>query len=483
MYKPPQRIKHKPDPGKSPSAAKAEASRLFSPISYRNLHLEQRTWVPAMVPWRASEDGFVTDDILDWYERMARGRPGALVVEATGIRDIPSGPLLRVGDNRFIPGLRELADVVRRASGGHTQLYIQIIDFLAIRRRPERGKFFSRFLAITPRHRQGLDAADLPEPEIWEKLLALSEDELKTVLTDREYESLTRGYRERVTDVQLAHIRDLPAVLPALFAAAAERAQKAGMDGVELHYAHAYTMASFLSARNDRGDGYGGARYNRVRLPLEVYAQVRKAVGDDYVVGCRYLSDECIDGGSDVEDAKFFGIEFARAGMDFLSISRGGKFEDAAQPKPGWAAYPYTGPSGYECMPSWISDEQGPFGRNFAPVAAIRDAIRQAGFKTPVVVAGGIHGFDQAEALLLAGKADIIGAARQSLADPDWFLKLGLGRGDEVRVCEYTNSCEGLDQKHKQVSCKLWDRTGRDEPGVKLSRDGRRRLVAPSWKP
>jgi 2,4-dienoyl-CoA reductase-like NADH-dependent reductase (Old Yellow Enzyme family) len=483
MYKPPQRIKHKPDPGESPSAAKAEASRLFSPISYRNLHLEQRTWVPAMVPWRASEDGFVTDDILDWYERMARGRPGALVVEATGIRDIPSGPLLRIGDDRFIPGLRELADVVRRASGGHTQLYIQIIDFLAIRRRPERGKFLSRFLAITPRHRQGLDAADLPETEIREKLLALSEDELKTVLTEREYESLTRGYRERVTDVQPAHIRDLPAVLPELFAAAAERAQKAGMDGVELHYAHAYTMASFLSARNDRGDGYGGARCNRVRLPLEVYAQVRKAVGDDYVVGCRYLSDECIDGGSDVEDAKFFGIEFARAGMDFLSISRGGKFEDAAQPKPGWAAYPYTGPSGYECMPSWISDEQGPFGRNFAPVAAIRDAIRQAGFKTPVVVAGGIHGFDQAEALLLAGKADIIGAARQSLADPDWFLKLRLGRGDEVRVCEYTNSCEGLDQKHKQVSCKLWDRTGRDEPGVKLSRDGRRRLVAPSWKP
>ena len=483
MYKPPQRIKYKPDPGKSPSAVEAESSRLFSPISYRNLHLEQRTWVPAMVPWRASEDGFVTDDILDWYERMARGRPGALVVEATGIRDIPSGPLLRMGDDRFIPGLRELADVVRHASGGHTQLYIQIIDFLAIRRRPERGKFINRFLAITGRHRKRLDAVELSEAEIRQKLLALSEVELKTVLTDREYESLARGSRERVTDVQLPHIRDLPEVLPGLFAAAAERAQKAGMDGVELHYAHAYTMASFLSARNDREDGYGGARENRVRLPLEVYARVREAVGDEYVVGCRYLSDECIDDGSDVGDAMFFGIEFARAGMDFLSISRGGKFEDAAQPKPGWAAYPYTGPSGYECMPSWISDEQGPFGRNFAPVAAIRDAIRRAGFKTPVVVAGGIHGFNQSEALLLAGKADIIGAARQSLADPDWFLKLRLGRGDEIRVCEYTNSCEGLDQKHKQVTCKLWDRTGRDEPGVKLSRDGRRRLVAPSWKP
>jgi len=483
MYQPPQRIKHKARPGKSPSTTEAEASQLFSPIRYRNLHLEQRTWVPAMVPWRASEDGFVTDDILDWYERMACGRPGALVVEATGIRDIPSGPLLRMGDDRFIPGLRDLADVVRHASEGHTQLYIQIIDFLAIRRRPERGKFINRFLEVTPRHRQRLDAEELSEAEIREMLLGLSEDELKTVLTEREYESLAWGYRERVTDVQLPHIRDLPAVLPGLFAAAAERAQKAGMDGVELHYAHAYTMASFLSARNRRADGYGGPRENRIRLPLEVYVRVREAVADDFVVGCRYLSDECIDDGGDVEDAKFFGIEFARAGMDFLSISRGGKFEDAAQPKTGWAAYPYTGPSGYECMPSYISDEQGPFGRNFGSVAAIRGAIRQAGFETPVVVAGGIHGFNQAEKLLVAGKADIIGAARQSLADPDWFLKLRLGRGEDVRVCEYTNSCEGLDQKHKQVTCKLWDRTCLDEPAVKLSRDGRRRLIAPVWKP
>ena len=62
-----------------------------------------------MVPWRATEDGHVTPDVLDWYARFAAGRPGAIVVEATGIRDIPSGPLLRIGHDRFVPGLRELA--------------------------------------------------------------------------------------------------------------------------------------------------------------------------------------------------------------------------------------------------------------------------------------------------------------------------------------------------------------------------------------
>jgi len=63
-----------------------------------------------MVPWRATDDGLVTCDVLDWYERFARGRPGAIVVEATGIRDVPSGPLLRIGHDRFLPGLRRLVD-------------------------------------------------------------------------------------------------------------------------------------------------------------------------------------------------------------------------------------------------------------------------------------------------------------------------------------------------------------------------------------
>ncbi|MGE5794757.1 MAG: NADH:flavin oxidoreductase, partial [Bacteroidota bacterium] len=117
------------------------------------MQLESRTWVPAMVPWRATDDGFVTDQNLAWYERFARGKPGAIVVEATGIRDVPSGPLLRIGHDRFLPGLRELVQTVRRASEGRTRLLIQIIDFLAVRRRPEPVKFFARFLEIQPWHR------------------------------------------------------------------------------------------------------------------------------------------------------------------------------------------------------------------------------------------------------------------------------------------------------------------------------------------
>jgi len=483
MWKPAEKIRHQAKPGHWPDAEKAARSKLFSGIDLGPLSLTSRTWVPAMVPWRATGDGEVTDDVLAWYERFAKGQPGAIVVEATGIRDVPSGPLLRIGHDRFIPGLRELASRVYEASRGQTRIFIQIIDFLAIRRRPAPEKYFGQHLQITDRHRDALNMLDAAEEDIRAKLLACSEEELEAVLTDRELESLRMGYRERVTDMHLPHVRELPAVLPDLFAGAAGRAKAAGFDGVELHYAHAYTMASFLSARNDRDDGYGGSKENRVRLPVEVYAAVRKEVGEDFTTGCRFLSEDCIEGGSTLEDTCYFATEFARAGMDFLSLSRGGKFEDAKQPGKGQAIYPYTGPSGYECMPGYISDKKGPFGRNVEPAWAIRNAIRAAGYDTPIAVAGGIHGFQQAEKILQSGQADIIGLARQVLADPDWFRKVRDGHGDQVRVCEYTNYCEGLDQKHKQVTCQLWDRKRLDEPDTRMAADGKRRLEAPRWEP
>ena len=250
MWKPPERIKHDLLEARWPGKREAARSLLFRPLRVGAMEIAERTWVPAMVPWRATGEGFVTEEILAWYRRFAEGRPGTIVVEATGIRDVPSGPLLRIGHDRFIPGLAQLAETVRQASGGRTRLLIQIIDFLAIRRRPEPERYFERYLEVTDRHRRAIGSAN--DDEVRSGLLALDEAALEDVLDERELESLRFGYRERVGDTQLPHIRDLPAVLPGLFARAAARAVEAGFDGVELHYAHAYTMASFLSGRNDR---------------------------------------------------------------------------------------------------------------------------------------------------------------------------------------------------------------------------------------
>ncbi|MGE0143426.1 MAG: NADH:flavin oxidoreductase [Planctomycetota bacterium] len=467
-----------------PDAATASRSLLFSPIGVGPLTLRTRTWVPAMVPWRASDDGFVTDDVLDWYRRFARGMPGAIVVEATGIRDIPSGPLLRIGDDRFVPGLRRLVDTVREASEGRTRLLIQIIDFLAVRRRPDPATFFARYLKLRDAHREAMQAhghmtTDATETEIRDAMAGLSRESLERILSPRELRDLHFGYREEVNDVHLPQIAELPQVLPPLFAAAAARAEAAGFDGVELHYAHAYTMASFLSRTNDRADGYGGSPTSRLRLPLEVLTAVRAVISDRFAVGCRMLGDEVIAGGSRIDDAVYYARGLAQAGIHFVSVSKGGRFEDAKQPRIGAATYPYTGISGHECMPTVRSDERGPFARNLHLAAAVRGAIRSSGLTTPVIGAGGIASFARAEAAIANGECDLVAAARQSLADPDWWLKMERGEGEAIRRCKFTNYCEGLDQHHKQVTCQLWDRDFRDGEVVKRSSDGKRRLIAP----
>jgi 2,4-dienoyl-CoA reductase-like NADH-dependent reductase (Old Yellow Enzyme family) len=462
-----------------PTAEEATRARWFQPIDVGGLTLTDRTWIPAMVPWRASDDGEVTQAVIDWYARFAVGKPGAIVVEATGIRDVPSGPLLRIGDDRFVPGLRKLVDAVREASGGASKLFIQLIDFLSIRRRVSPEKFIERFLVIDEAllERCAAHGIEGDEPTLRRRLRELPEETLRSLLSARDRESMAMGARERVTDLHLPWVRELPTALPPLFAAAAVRAQAAGFDGVELHYAHAYTMASFLSALNTRDDGYGGPREARVRLPREVLEAVRAAVGTEYVVGLRLLGDDVVEGGSRIEDAAYFSVQLARASADFISVSKGGRFEDAKEPKIGEAAYPYTGPSGHECMPTVHIDAPGPFSRNVPLAAAIRSALRANDLSTPVVTAGGIATLQQAETILEAGHADIVAAARQALADPDWWQKLREGRGESIRRCLFTNYCEGLDQHHKEVTCQRWDRL--ELEAAAKTKDGKRRLTAP----
>jgi 2,4-dienoyl-CoA reductase-like NADH-dependent reductase (Old Yellow Enzyme family) len=415
-------------------------SILFSPITINGVRLENRVWLPAMVTWLSNDDGIVTDDVTERYLSYARGEPGMIVLEAMGIRDIASGPLMRIGHDRYIPGLRDLVQKIHDVSP--SKVIPQIIDFLRIARRDPK-RYLERLSA-----RGGAYAS----------VESMSDGELHDVLTEREWQEYNHGYRQLISDLS----REEVLALPGMFAAAARRAREAGFDGVELHFAHAYTMASFLSGRNGRDDEFGGQSLeNRVRLPLMVIEAVRREVGDDFMLGLRYLSAEEIDGGSTVEDARFFGVEFARAGVDFISISRGGKFEDAQQPRVGEAAYPYTGHSGHMCMP--MNDDDAVANRENA--ISIHEAVRKAGFNTPTVIAGKINTFKLSETILRSGGAELIGMARGLLADPNWPVKVRDGR--EFHHCLYTNVCEALDRHHRKVRCQLW-MTDVDDSGKKV---------------
>jgi 2,4-dienoyl-CoA reductase-like NADH-dependent reductase (Old Yellow Enzyme family) len=426
-----------------------------------------------MVTWRGTEDGFVTPSVREIYLRYAQGGPGMIVLEATGIRDVASGPLLRLSHDRYVPGLRALVSRMKEIT--RSLVVPQIIDFLKIARRKPTRVFIERMVETGRLPKAALQVSD-----------AEFEADLPRWLGDpRERRDFLFGYRQTIEDLGLEEIRRIPG----WFADAARRAKACGFDGVELHFAHAYTMASFLSVTNGRTDAYGGSFENRMRLPREVIEAVRGAVGREFLVGCRFLGSEDIrdeDGsirGNTLEDAQAIAVELARAGLDFLSVSRGGKFEDAKQPPVGESAYPYTGHSGHTCIPR---DKRDPFGVNAHLAAGIRRAVRAAGPAIPVVTAGKIHTFDQAESILREEKADLVGMARALLADPDLPRKWLAGEDRPARSCVFCPFCEQEDQHHRVVTCTLWpkgagDHRSRLTPSVWVS--GEKWDAALPWDP
>ncbi len=244
------------------------------------------------------------------------------------------------------------------------------------------------------------------------------------------------------------------------FGAAAARARDAGYDGVELHSAHAYTLSSFLSRHNRRRDEYSGRTLEgRLALFGEVMGAVRRAVGRDFPVGVRFLAEEATKGGYTIEDAKLIALRMAQAGIDYISLSVGGKFEDAIH-RPGQPLYPYTGYSGDRCMPG----NAYPALSHSHLAAAVKRHLNHRGHFIPVMSVGKISDPADAERLLQDGDADIIGMARQLLTDPDWLRKVAENRPDEILRCIYCNVCKQLDENFHEVHCFLWPKGARQAP-------------------
>jgi len=372
--------------------------RLLEPIDINGMVLPNRIVLPAMVTRLSAEDGCVNGDIRDRYVRFARGGPGLIVVEAMSVHGGKSGPLLRISDDSFVPAHREMLEAMRKV--GTSKIAAQIIHFLKIAR---------------------------------------------------------SGWRQKISDLCAA---DIQAIIRQ-YAEAAGRVRAAGYDGVELHMAHAYTLSSFLSMRNRRTDTYGRSLENRMRMMTETILAVRASVGRDFAIGVRFDGEECIKDGYTLADSREMALRMARLGVDWISISAGGKFEDALH-KPGEPLYPYTGYSGDRCMPS----TNYPDGSNTYLAEGIKAHINAHGFSTPVVATGKIRTPELAESVLASGRADLIGMARALLADPDWPEKVRRGEADRIVRCVYGNVCKALDENFRKVRCVLWPKGALQAPLV-----------------
>ena len=205
----------------------------------------------------------------------------------------------------------------------------------------------------------------------------------------------------------------------------------AGFDGLEIHAAHGYLVAQFLSpAANRRTDAYGGTLENRARLLVEIVEAIRSRCGGDYPLGVRLTGDDYVDGGLKLDDTRRVAALLQEsAPVDYVSLT--------------------TGLRSY-----YVKDTT--FAEGFA--LDLAQSLKRD-LDVPLIVAGRIRHPETAERALAEGKTDFVGIARAQLADPEWVAKARAGAADRIRPCVgIVQDCRRTDG----IACTIHARTGRE---------------------
>ena len=215
------------------------------------------------------------------------------------------------------------------------------------------------------------------------------------------------------------------------FAAAAVRLQRAGFDGVQLHGAHGYLLAQFLSPlRNRRSDEYGGRLDNRTRFCREVYRAVRDAVGPDFPVMIKLNANDFLEGSTTEEDSSFLASALTTDGVDCIEVSGGtpGSGElGAARPK-------IEGPEDE----AYFLDQAR--------------TMRAAAPSVPLMLVGGLRSPEIMESILEAGVVDYFSMSRPLIREPN--LPNRWRRGDLRRAeCVSCLGCFGPARKGEGIRC------------------------------
>lgn len=336
--------------------------KLFEPVKVGPMDLRNRLVMAPMGTNLATQDGYVTDRMIDYYAERAKGGVGLIIVEIAMVH--PSGKHLSgelsLDDDRFIPGLSELARAV---------------------------KSFGAKVGIQIAHagREAKSAMTGGQP-----------------LAPSPVISWAAG-SEMPREITVAEIHDLVNS----FVRAAERAKKAGFDGVELHASHYYLITQFLSAAsNQRQDAYGGSLENRARFLLEIIEGIKRQSGSDFAVWCRLNGCEYgFEDGITLQEAQKVSHLAEKAGADAIHVTAVGKGP--------WLHLPFTRLDG-EILP-------------------LAEGVKKA-VRIPVMAVGSIDP-DLGEKALREGKADLVALGRPLLADPEIANKAASGRLDDVVPC------------------------------------------------
>jgi len=335
--------------------------KLVTPIRIGALELRNRICMPAL-HLQYAEDRHCSERMVEFYRTRAAGGSGLIIVGGIGIDLVGSGTLMpSIESDDSIPGFRKLADACHEEGAA---IMLQLFHA---------GRYsFSRLID----NQQPVAPSAVVSRYTREEPRALSRDEILEI-------------EKR-------------------FAAAAERAQRAGMDGVELCGSAGYLISQFLSPlTNKRSDEYGGPLEHRARFACETIDAVRSAIGSDFVVTIRVAGNDFVPGSNtNVESAKACRM-FEQAGVDAISVTGG--WHEARVPQ----------------LPMMV-----PRGAFTYLAAGIKREV-----SVPVMVSNRIVDPRDADRILRDGIADVACVGRAQVADPEWARKAKDGRYDEIRPC------------------------------------------------
>jgi 2,4-dienoyl-CoA reductase-like NADH-dependent reductase (Old Yellow Enzyme family) len=333
-------------------------SSLFTPLSLSGRELQNRIVMPPMVIWKAGKDGKVTEDHLAHYR--ACGGAGITVVEATAVS--PEGRLAATELGLFadeqVPGMQRLAATIAETGS------LPGIQLLHAGGKTNTGRTYGLTPLVVSHTNEMSDAKR-----------ELTSSDIERILGD--------------------------------FAAAARRAVAAGFKLLELHGAHGYLGAQFLSPKtNRRTDGWGGSFEKRLRFLLELVRRMRAEVGQDALLSVRLGVAEGGTDGLGVEEGTRAAEILTREGLDLIHVSHAGSRPEALDP-----ASPYE------------------------PLLQLARPVRER-VAVPVIGIGGIKTPAEADRAIEDGMCDLIAVGRAILADPGWVRKTTQGRPESIALCE-----------------------------------------------
>jgi 2,4-dienoyl-CoA reductase-like NADH-dependent reductase (Old Yellow Enzyme family) len=371
----------------------------FTPITIGNVTLKNRIIMPAHTT-NYGAGHLPTDRHLEYHRARARGGVAAIIFES-----------IRVQKNSL--GRPQGVAGYERAS---VPIFARIVE--AVHR--EGAKIFGQVIHLG-RQVEG----------DFERTVSWGPSPVRWSPTAQVPHAMTRREMEIVIQSHIVTARNV---------------LEAGFDGFEIHLGHGHMLQQFLSpVSNIRDDEFGGSRENRMRFPLAVLEAVRAAIGPGVCMGIRISGEEYLPGGLELPDMQAIATAIAsRVKLDFVNVSH----------------------SAYHASNS-LATQMADMNVDATPFRAlprgIRDALRAAGHAIPVFAVCRFRSIAEADAMIAAGGADVVGMARAHLADPEIVAKTLSGREDEVRPCIGCNQgCAAMVERNLPMTCLINPRGGRE---------------------